>query len=55
MNKYKEALIENKIENVRLIGKLNRIKELLYMIISTTNEDITIARCNMILQLLEGK
>lgn len=30
-----------------------RIKELLYMIISTTTEDTTIARCNMILQLLE--
>lgn len=30
-----------------------RIKELLNMIISTTTEDTTIARCNMILQLLE--
>ena len=32
-----------------------KIKEILQMIISTTNEDITIARCNMILSLLEDK
>lgn len=32
-----------------------KIKELVKMIISTTTEDITIARCNKILQLLEDK
>ena len=57
MNKIK-ATDKNKVWFLKLVVKaqkdrLNKIKEIVEMIKSTTTEDTTIARCNMILSLLE--
>lgn len=57
MNKIK-ATDKNKVWFLELVvkaqkGRLNKIKKIVEMIKSTTTEDITISRCNMILQLLE--
>lgn len=57
MNKIK-ATDKNKLWFLELVVKaqkdrLNKIKEIVEMIKSTTDEELTIARCNIILQLLE--
>lgn len=59
MNKIK-ATDKNKVLFLELVVKaqknrLNKIKKIVEMIKSTTDEELTIARCNMILQLLEDK